>query len=112
MKLNSPRNQGAAALESMQQRLETADARVYSAGVKEHSLILKVPASILRWIEKTRGGAESSEYIVQLLEQRMEQARREEAERSRWLALGRKQYTEEVCRQTLEINEEFPIHEE
>jgi hypothetical protein len=96
----------------MQQCLETADAWAYSAGVKEHSLVLKVPASILRWIEKSRGGAKSSEYIVQLLEQRMEQGRREDAERARWLALGRTQYTADVCRQTLEINDEFPIHEE
>jgi hypothetical protein len=80
--------------------------------VKEHSLTLSVPASVLRWIEKTRGGARSSEYIVQLLEQRMEQAKHEEAERESWLALGRRQYTEQVCRQTLEINDEFPIHEE
>ena len=28
------------------------------------------------------------------------------------LAEGRKQYTGEVCRQALQINDEFPIHEE
>jgi len=80
--------------------------------MKEHSLTLKLPASVLRWIEKSRGSAKSSEFIVQLLEQRMEQGRREATERERWLALGRRQYTEEICRQTLELNDEFPIHEE
>ena len=42
----------------------------------------------------------------------MEQTQRENEERQHWLDLGRRQYTEEVCRQTLRINEEFPIHEE
>src|SRR5437016_1176479 len=32
-------------------------------------------------------------------------------ERKRFLAKGRKQYTDKVRRQTLQINEEFPIHE-
>jgi hypothetical protein len=105
-------NGRAAAMHQGKGRLETAGPRAYSAGVKEHSLTLSVPASVLRWIEKTRGGAGSSEYIVQLLEQRMEQAGHEEAERESWLALGRRQYTEQVCRQTVEINDEFPIHEE
>ena len=68
--------------------------------------------SVLRWIERERGDTERSKYIVQWLEQRMEQNRREADQREAWLAQGRKQYTQEVCRQTLQINEEFPVHEE
>ncbi|PYJ06714.1 MAG: hypothetical protein DME25_05900 [Verrucomicrobia bacterium] len=84
----------------------------YRDEVKEQSLTLRLPASLLDWIEGVRGGLDCSEYIVRLLEQRMEQTQRENEERQRWLELGRRQYTEEVCRQTLRINEEFPIHEE
>ena len=50
-----------------------------------------------------------SEYIVQLLQDLIEQRESEEAERERWLAEGRTQYTPEVCSETLQINEEFPI---
>ena len=84
----------------------------YYCAVKEQSLTLRLPASVLQWIESVRGGTDRSEYIIQLLEQRMEQNRRESKERERWLAQGRRQYSEEVCRQTLQINDEFPIHEE
>lgn len=80
--------------------------------VKNQSFTLRLPASVLKWIERVRGDTARSDYIVQLLEERMEQNRREAGQRDRWLAEGRKQYTQEVCRQTLRINEEFPIHEE
>ena len=83
----------------------------YCAEVKEQSLTLRLPGSVLQWIESVRGGTERSEFIIRLLEQRMEQNRREHEERERWLAQGRRQYIKEVCAQTLQINEEFPVHE-
>ena len=58
-----------------------------------------------------RGDTDRSDYIVRLLAERMEINQREAEERERWLAKGRTEYTEDVCRQTLLINEEFPIHE-
>ena len=36
----------------------------------------------------------------------------EAAAREDWLAEGRRQYTPELSRHTLQINEEFPVHEE
>jgi hypothetical protein len=36
----------------------------------------------------------------------------EAAAREEWLSKGSNHYTPEVCRQTLQLNEEFPIHEE
>ncbi len=84
----------------------------YRNRMKEQTLTLRLPASVLQWIESVRGGTDRSEFVIRLLKQRMEQTRRESEERDRWLAQGRRQYTKEVCRQTLEINDEFPIHEE
>ena len=72
---------------------------------------MRLPASLLDWIEDARGDTKPSDYIIGLLKERMEQNQRLAQERTLWLALGRKQYTKEVCRQTLELNEEFPIHE-
>ena len=79
--------------------------------VKQQSLTLKLPASILQWIDSVRGEMDPSAYIVRLLEERRQRHQSEAEERQRWLDQGRNQYTEEVCRQTLQINEEFPIHE-
>ena len=84
----------------------------YSFGVKQQSLSLRLPPSVLQWIEAVRGDTDRADYIVGLLTERMEQERIETKERERWLAKGRAQYNEEVCRQALQINEEFPIHEE
>ena len=80
--------------------------------MKDRTLSLCLPGSIFQWIERARGEMDTSTYIAQLLQERIEQTQRETAERAEWLAQGRKQYTEEVCRQTLQINDEFPIHEE
>ena len=80
--------------------------------MKDHTLRLCLPGSIFQWIERARGEMDTSTYIAQLLQERIEQTQRETAERAEWLAEGRKQYTEEVRRQTLQINDEFPIHEE
>jgi len=91
--------------------LETGNPLTYSDRVKQ-ILRLYLPTSISRWIDGVRGEMDSADYIVSLLEQHMEQNRRATEERNRWLAEGRAQYTDQVCRQTLEINEEFPIHDE
>lgn len=80
--------------------------------MKEQTLTLRLPASILQWIESVRGERERSDYVVQLLEERMKQNRCEADERNRWLMQGREEYPAEVCRQTLQINDEFPIHQE
>jgi len=80
--------------------------------VKDQTLSLRLPGSIFQWIERARGEMDASTYIAQLIQERVEQAQQETAEREAWLAEGRRQYTEQVCRQTLQINEEFPIHEE
>ena len=79
--------------------------------MKQQSLTLRLPPSILQWIERVWGDTDRSDYIVRLLAERMEINQREAEERERWLAKGRTEYTEDVCRQTLLINEEFPIHE-
>jgi hypothetical protein len=54
----------------------------------------------------------SSDFVVEVLQERMDQSRRAIEERRDWLAQGRGEYTERVCEQTLELNEEFPIHDE
>ena len=53
-----------------------------------------------------------STYITKLLEQHTQPATEQVTAREAWLADGRKQYTPEVCERTLQLNEEFPIHEE
>lgn len=80
--------------------------------MKEQAVSLHLSTPILQWIEQARGEMDRSAYITKLLEQLVEQAQRDTAERERWIAEGRKQYTADVCRQTLAINDEFPIHEE
>jgi hypothetical protein len=80
--------------------------------VKEQTLTVRLPGSILRWIDRERGDMELSAYLARVLERHMQQAREQSAAREAWLAEGRRQYTPEVCQQTLTFNEEFPIHEE
>jgi hypothetical protein len=92
--------------------LETASQSTYPDAMKEQSLTLRLPGSVLQWIERSSGDKAPTDYIVEVLEGRMKQVLQEDEERKRWLALGRKQYTEDVCRQTLDINDQFPIHEE
>ncbi len=80
--------------------------------MKEQSLTLRLPGSMLQWSERSAGGKDPSEYILTLVEQRMKEVLDEDKERSRLMALGCSQYSVEVCRQTLEINDQFPIHDE
>jgi len=57
-------------------------------------------------IDKLRGGTARSAWIDDLVE--AEKVRRE---REALAELCRQQYTPEVCRETLRINDEYPIHE-
>ncbi len=59
-----------------------------------------------RKIDTLRGDEPRSAWVQALVER--EEARRE---RERFAAALREQYTTEVCRQTLAINDEYPIHE-
>ena len=80
--------------------------------MNKQTLTLHLPTSVFQWIEQQRGQMDRSTYITKLLKELTEKASRDRAEREHWLAEGRKQYTDDVCKQTLEINDEFPIHEE
>lgn len=75
--------------------------------MKDQTVSLRLPAPILQWIEQTRGQTDRSVYIAQLLQERIQEAQRETANRESWLAEGRTQYSAEVCGQTLKINDEF-----
>lgn len=80
--------------------------------MKEQTVSLHLPGPLFQWLERARGQTDRSLYITQLLQQRIEQTQRQAAEREAWLAEGRRQYTPEVCEQTLQVSDEFPIHEE
>ena len=80
--------------------------------MKGEMVNLHLPDPLFEWIDQNRGNMARSAYIVRLLEALIEQSESETAKRQRWLAEGRKQYTIEICQQTLQINEEFPVHEE
>ena len=80
--------------------------------MKEQTVTLQLPEDVFESIERARGEMDVSAYIAKLLQQQLEQTTDEAAAREEWLSKGRKQYTPEVCRQTIELNEEFPIHEE
>src|SRR6266404_5631019 len=64
--------------------LEMARLLAYSFGVKQQSLSLRLPPSVLQWIEAVRGDTDRADYIVGLLTERMEQERIETKERERW----------------------------
>jgi len=55
---------------------------------------------------------DQSAYIASLIEERADKALLEATARDGWLAEGRRQYTADVCRETLQINDQFPIDEE
>src|SRR5688572_6344352 len=59
-----------------------------------------------RKIDRLRGSASRSAWVQQLIDQ--EEAR---LERERLVEMLREQYTPAVCRQTLAINEELPVHD-
>jgi hypothetical protein len=60
-----------------------------------------------RQIDELRGEASRASLVQRLIE-----AERERRERSALAELVRQQYTPDVCRQTLALNDELPIHEE
>ena len=84
---------------------------VYSHCMKSQTISLHLPDSLFKWIDQNRGSLDRSTFITQLLLTLLEK-RAEPQDRERLLVDGRKQYTQETCRQTLQINEEFPVHEE
>lgn len=59
-----------------------------------------------RKIDALRGDEPRSTWVQRLIER--EEARRE---RAQFAQLLRDEYTPRVCRETLAINDEFPIHE-
>jgi hypothetical protein len=67
---------------------------------------LTLSAETYRKIDALREGMPRSVWVQQLID--LEEAR---LERQRFVETLREQYTEAVCRETLAINEEFPIHE-
>jgi hypothetical protein len=68
---------------------------------------LTVDAETYRRIDTLRDGESRSAWIQGLV-------RREEEriERQKFIERARAEYTPEVCRQTLKLNDEFPIHED
>jgi|GEM_PF-962418 len=67
---------------------------------------LTLSMEIYRKIDALRGDEPRSVWVQTLVER--EEARRE---RERFATALREQYTEDVCRQTLAINDEYPIHD-
>jgi hypothetical protein len=67
---------------------------------------LTLPTGVFRQIDKLRGSSPRSVYLSRLLQ---EEERRHE--RKRFFAEVNAAYTPEVSRQTLRLNEEFPIHD-
>lgn len=59
-----------------------------------------------RKIDALRGEATRAAWLQALVN-----AEQERREREAFIELVRRQYTPEVCRETLRINDEFPIHE-
>lgn len=84
------------AKKSLHKRLATAPARA----------TLTLSVETYRKIDALRAGESRSAWVQQIID-------REEArlERQRLVETLREQYTPAVCRQTLVINEEFPVHE-
>ena len=59
-----------------------------------------------RKIDALRGDSPRSVWVQELIDR--EEARRE---RARFAVTVGEQYTDAVCRQTLAVNDEFPVHE-
>ena len=67
---------------------------------------LTLSAEVYRKIDQLRGAQARSTWVQGLVEG--EERKREREEFAKAL---RAQYTSEVCRETLSINDEFPVHE-
>jgi hypothetical protein len=61
-----------------------------------------------RAIDALRGHMSRAEWVRTLI---LREAN-EHQERRAFIELVRQQYTPEVCRQTLQVNDEYPIHED
>ena len=77
--------------------------------MKDQSITVRLPGQVLQWIERVSGGKDVSGYVAEMVVQQFERTRGEATARDSWLSEGRQQYTPEVCRRTLEVNEEFPV---
>ncbi len=68
---------------------------------------LTLSLEVYRKIDRLRGAEARSSWVQGLVE-------REEREREReqFAQALRAQYTAEVCRETLSVNDEFPVHEQ
>ena len=66
---------------------------------------LTLPVKTHRQLDALRGEQPRSSYLEQLIERE-----KRRLDRATFIELANAQYTEEVCRETLRVNEEFPIH--
>jgi predicted CopG family antitoxin len=67
---------------------------------------LTLTADAYAKIDELRGEASRSAWVQELIEQEAERREHEQ-----FVSLVREQYTPAVCRQTLAVNDEFPVHE-
>lgn len=65
---------------------------------------LTLSLDVYHKIDRLRGAEARSSWVQGLVE-------REEREREQFAQTLRAQYTAEVCRETLYVNDEFPVHE-
>jgi predicted CopG family antitoxin len=68
---------------------------------------LTLSLDVYRKIDELRGTKARSAWVQELVER--EERKRE---RDQFAEALRAQYTDEVCRQTLAVNDEFPVHEQ
>jgi len=55
---------------------------------------------------------DASTYIAKLVEQSIDQTEKQAAQAGTMAGRRAQQYTPGICQQTLQTNEEFPIHDE
>ena len=68
---------------------------------------LTLPLAAFPILDRLRGETSRSAYVGGLLEREHDRV-----EQERFYAEVNAAYTAEVCKETLQVNEEFPIHEE
>ena len=66
---------------------------------------LTLPQHAYRQLDALRGELPRSSYVEQLIGRE-----KRRLDRAAFVELANAQYTEEVCRETLRVNAEFPIH--
>ncbi len=68
---------------------------------------LTLSLEVYRKIDRLRGAEARSSWVQGLVEREERQREREQ-----FVQALHAQYTPEVCRETLSVNEEFPVHEQ